>query len=61
MEELFQQADIISLNSVLDESTYHLINAEHLAMMKENAITVNTSGGPIIDEAALVQHSLHHP
>jgi hydroxypyruvate reductase 1 len=46
---------------VLDESTHHLINAERLVLMKNNAILVNTSRGPVIDETALVAHCQAHP
>jgi hydroxypyruvate reductase 1 len=49
------------VHTVLNESTHHLINAERLAMMKENAVLVNTGRGPVIDEAALVAHCRVHP
>ena len=61
IEEVLQQADCVSVHTVLDESTHHLINAERLALMKENAILVNTSRGPVVDEAALVAHCRKHP
>ena len=61
IEDLLRKADCVSLHTVLDESTHHLINAERLALMKENAIVVNTSRGPVIDEAALVAHCRKHP
>ncbi len=61
LEELLREADCVSVHTVLDESTHHLINAERLAMMKENAVLVNTSRGPVIDEAALVAHCRKHP
>jgi hydroxypyruvate reductase 1 len=50
------ESDVVSLHTVLDDSTVHLINAERLALMKTNAILVNTSRGPVIDETALVAH-----
>ncbi len=53
-EELLQFADIISVHVPLLDSTKHLINAERLKMMKPSAYLVNTSRGPVIDEAALV-------
>jgi hydroxypyruvate reductase 1 len=56
IEELLQEADCISIHTILDDSTHHLINAERLALMKTDAIIVNTSRGPVIDEAALVAH-----
>jgi hydroxypyruvate reductase 1 len=61
IEEVLQQADCVSVHTVLDESTHHLINKEKLALMKENAVLVNTSRGPVVDEAALVAHCRKHP
>jgi hydroxypyruvate reductase 1 len=61
IEDLLQQADCVSVHTVLDESTHHLINAERLKLMKENAVFVNTSRGPVVDEAALVAHCQKHP
>ena len=61
IEELLQAADCVSIHTILDDSTHHLINAERLALMKADAIIVNTSRGPVIDEAALVAHCQKHP
>ncbi len=61
VEDLLQEADCVSVHTVLDESTHHLINAERLALMQNNAILINTSRGPVIDEAALVAHCQAHP
>jgi hydroxypyruvate reductase 1 len=61
IEDVLREADCVSLHAALNESTYHLINAERLALMKENALLVNTSRGPLIDEAALVEHLRKHP
>ena len=60
IEELLEEADIVSVNTVLDDSTYHLINAQRLALMKGNAVLINTSRGPVIDESALVAHCRQH-
>lgn len=60
-EDLFREADVVSVHAVLDPTTRHLINADQLALMKENAILVNTSRGQVIDEAALVAHCRKHP
>ncbi|MGD9044263.1 MAG: NAD(P)-dependent oxidoreductase [Desulfobacterales bacterium] len=61
VEDLLAQADCVSIHTVLDDSTHHLINQKRLALMKEDAILVNTSRGPVIDEAALVEHCRAHP
>ncbi|KAH0919526.1 hypothetical protein HID58_027186 [Brassica napus] len=61
MEEVLREADLISLHPVLDKTTYHLVNKERLAMMKKEAILVNCSRGPVIDEVALVDHLRENP
>jgi hydroxypyruvate reductase 1 len=61
VEELLQEADCVSIHTILDESTHHLINAQRLALMKNHAILVNTSRGPVVDEAALVAHCQKNP
>jgi hydroxypyruvate reductase 1 len=60
-DELLREADVVSLHPVLDKTTHHLINKERLSLMKEHAILVNTSRGPVIDETALVAHCREHP
>lgn len=49
------RADVVLLHVPLDEKTRHLIGPEELRAMKETAILVNTSRGPVVDEAALVE------
>ncbi len=61
VEEVLEAADVVSLHTVLDPSTTHLINGDRLKLMKPNAILVNSSRGPIIDEQALVAHCRQHP
>ncbi|KAJ7548175.1 hypothetical protein O6H91_07G001100 [Diphasiastrum complanatum] len=61
VEEVLGEADVVSLHPVLDKTTYHLINKERLALMKKEAILVNASRGPVIDEAALVEHLKENP
>ena len=61
VDELLAEADVVSLHPVLDQSTRHLIDARRLGLMKETAILVNASRGPVIDEAALVAHCQTHP
>jgi glyoxylate reductase len=54
-EEVLKEADVVTIHVPLLDSTHHLINAERLSMMKPTAYLVNTSRGPVIDEAALVE------
>jgi hydroxypyruvate reductase 1 len=61
LESLLEEADIVSLHCVLTEGTRHMIDARRLSSMKETAILINTSRGPLIDEKALVEHCLRHP
>jgi glycerate dehydrogenase len=61
VEDVLKVSDVVSLHPVLDKTTHHLINAERLNLMKENAVLVNASRGPVIDEAALVAHCQKHP
>ena len=60
IEALLQEADCVSIHTVLDDSTHHLINAQRLEMMKTDAILINTSRGPVVDETALVAHCRKH-
>ncbi|MEK7090583.1 MAG: D-glycerate dehydrogenase, partial [Patescibacteria group bacterium] len=55
IDDLLREADFVSIHVPLLDSTRHLINAERLRMMKPSAYLVNTSRGPIVDEAALVE------
>ncbi len=61
LEELLRESDVVSLHVALNEGTRHLLNGERLAVMKEDAVLVNTSRGPLIDESALVVHCAAHP
>lgn len=51
---LFREADVVSIHLVLGERTRGLVGAAELALMKPSAFLVNTSRGPIVDEAALI-------
>jgi len=55
LDELFARSDFVSLHVNLTSETRHLINAERLARMKPNAIVINTSRGPVVDERALYE------
>ena len=55
MFEILKKSDFISLHVPLNESTRYMIGEKELKMMKKNAILINTSRGPIIDEQALIK------
>jgi phosphoglycerate dehydrogenase-like enzyme len=55
LDELLRTADFLSIHIVLSPSTRGLIGRGELALMKPTARLVNTSRGPIVDEAALVE------
>ena len=53
-EQLFTDSDVLSIHVVLSERTRGLVGAAELRSMKPSALLVNTSRGPVVDEAALV-------
>ena len=55
LDELFRQSDVVSLHCPLTPATHQLVNADRLAMMKRSALLINTSRGPLVDEAALAE------
>jgi glycerate dehydrogenase len=61
IEELLECSDVVSLHPLLNAATKHLITAERLAAMRQNAILVNVSRGAVIDEKALVEHCRRNP
>ena len=52
-EQLFSEADVVSLHCPLTDETRHLVNRERLALMKPSAILINTGRGPLLDEQAV--------
>ena len=53
LPQLLQAADIVSIHAPLTEKTRHLIGKAELARMQRTAYLINTSRGPVVDEAAL--------
>ena len=58
LDEVLEKSDVISLHCPLFESNRGMINQESIARMKDGVLLINTSRGPLIDEAALAQ-ALH--
>ena len=54
LDELLGTSDFVSIHTPLTPETTHLIGAEELERMKPEAVLVNTSRGPVVDESALV-------
>lgn len=55
MDELIAQSDVISLHVPLTDQTRHMVNADFISKMKKDAFIINTSRGPVVDEAYLYQ------
>lgn len=53
IDDLLYQSDFVSIHTPLNQSTRHLVNADFLSKMKPNAVLVNTSRGPVVDQIAL--------
>ena len=53
--KLLKESDFISLHVPLTKETHHLIGEKELKIMKKNAILINTSRGPVVDEKALLK------
>ena len=54
-DELLATSDVVSLHCPLTPETHHLITAERLRQMRRDAFLVNTTRGPVVDEAALAE------
>ena len=52
---LIAESDFISIHVPLTQETHHLFSTQQFNQMKRNAVLVNTSRGPVVDEAALVE------
>lgn len=54
-EEIFRQADILSIHLILSHRTRGLVGRNELNLMKPTAYLINSARGPIVDEAALIE------
>lgn len=54
LEEMWQQADVISLHAPLTDDNFHMIDSEAIAGMKDGVMIVNTARGGLIDSEALI-------
>ena len=55
LPELMRRSDVVMIACPLTEETYHLINADNLALMKPTAYLINVARGMIVDERALIE------
>lgn len=55
LEKLLARSDVVTLHIPLDESTWNILSADRIAIMKSTAILINTARGGIVDETALKQ------
>jgi phosphoglycerate dehydrogenase-like enzyme len=54
-EDLFHQADVVTIHLILSKRTRGLVGAAEIALMKSTSWLINTSRGPIVDEGALIR------
>ena len=57
LRELCEISDLISINTVLNDETFHIVDAKAFSWMKPDAVFINAARGPVMDEAALVEHA----
>ena len=55
LDELFSASDILTCHTPLTPDTHHIVSRERIALMKPTAVIINTSRGPVVDEAALIE------
>jgi len=59
-EDLFKQADFVTIHMVLSDRSRGIVGKEDLSLMKSTAYFINTSRGPLVDEAALIETLQQH-
>ena len=55
IDELFSRADVVSIHVPYTDDTHHLVDERLLGIMKPDAVLINTSRGPLVDEAAMAR------
>src|SRR5215208_4669703 len=55
LQSLLSNSDFVSINCDLNPTSYHLINRDTLALVRPNAVLINTARGPIVEEKALIE------
>lgn len=60
LEELLMRSDIVSLHANLTEQNYHMIDQQKIALMKTNAVLINTARGELVDEDSLAEALNNH-